>query len=468
MDSMFSDLLTTDGLTPMTLEEFHSKPHSKPYLNEVAFTPSADKMRTQEDDFPIEIDLEPKVMDAAAKDRLHMSMQEFDDVFIRTMDYIREVENISYQNLQRGAMSIEEMDTMIIDYFHRNCPEVRHENDEARLLRRLNTALSGYYVLQALIDHPDTTDIKVCGYNDIRVRIKGKAYSSKAHFIDNRDLFMFINGICIRNQVGFNNSAIITFEDAHDRHYLLRFTISSPEVNAVEFPYMHIRKTAKEKPDWDELINRDMLTENIKNFLINCAKYSRCVVFAGPPGSGKSTALNAFIEYIPKTRESLVIQENDELFTNQPGFMFKHVTHGFDGGRIYTLEDLARMALVEGCNEFIVGEVKGGEMRNVMTLLNSGGYGALTVHANNAYEVMDKLADLVKYGSTYSFEEARRMLRSVDTVVYMEGYKIRQILACKGYDDESKQFIYENLYEYNFQENNTDVKEISDEENQND
>ena len=60
--------------------------------------------------------------------------------------------------------------------------------------------------------------------------------------------------------------------------------------------------------------------------------------------SGKTTLLNAFIEKIPRTRETLVIQENDELFTQQSGFMFKHVTHGFDGGRAYTLEDLGKMA----------------------------------------------------------------------------------------------------------------------------
>jgi Flp pilus assembly CpaF family ATPase len=164
--------------------------------------------------------------------------------------------------------------------------------------------------------------------------------------------------------------------------------------------------------------------------------------------SGKSTALNAFIEYIPKTRESLVIQENDELFTSQSGFMFKHPTYNFHGEGVCTLEDLGKMALVEGCNEFIVGEVKGGEMRYVMTLMNAGGYSALTVHSTNAYETLDKMADLVKYGSSYSFDEARRMLKAFDTVVYMEGYKIREILEVNGYDDDRKDYNYINIYRY--------------------
>jgi Flp pilus assembly CpaF family ATPase len=106
------------------------------------------------------------------------------------------------------------------------------------------------------------------------------------------------------------------------------------------------------------------------------------------------------------------------------------------------------MALVEGCNEFIIGEVKGGEMRYAMTLVNAGGYAALTVHSTNAYETLDKLADLVKYGSSYSFDEARRMLKTFDTVVYMEGYKVREILENEGYDDDTKQYKYINIYRY--------------------
>ena len=258
----------------------------------------------------------------------------------------------------------------------------------------------------------------------------------------------FGDGLAIRNHVDIFSHPVITFTDKHDPKYILRFTISSPMVNAVDYPYLHIRKVPKTKPTFDDLIEAGMLNEDVKLYLIDRAKASRGIVFAGPPGSGKTTALNAFIEYIPKTRETLVIQENDELYTEQSGFMFKHVAHGFQGEPVCTLEDLGKMALVEGCNEFIIGEVKGGEMRYAMTLLNAGGYAALTVHSTNAYETMDKLADLVKYGSSYSFDEARRMLKTFDTVVYMEGYKIREILEINGYNDDTKQYNYVNIYRY--------------------
>ena len=278
--------------------------------------------------------------------------------------------------------------------------------------------------------------------------VKVKAYQSNAMFMNEADLFRFVEGLAIRNNKDIFSRHTITFTDTHDENYILRFSISSPSINAVDYPYLHIRKVPKEKPDFEQLIKDDMLNEDLKLYLIDRAKASKGIIFAGPPGSGKTTALNAFIEYIPKTRETLVIQENDELHTEQPGFMFKHPYYGVDGEADCTLETLAKIALVEGCNEFIIGEVKGGEMRYAMTLLNAGGYFATTIHATNAYEVLEKAADLVKYGSDYSFNEARRMLKTVDTIVYMEGYKIREILECTGYDDATQQFKYVNIYRY--------------------
>ena len=422
-----------------------------PYLNAVdSFLPEVGEERTVDDDEARIFDATKTPLDYNIHERIHIPQRSFDKVFAQTMTYFREVEHLQYEAVQRGELSIEELDDFIKDYLHRVHHEIIPDTiDEKKMLAKLNTAIAGYYVLQPCIDVPETTDIKVCGAKDVRVRIKGKAYSSNVGFIDTGDLYNFVNGICIRNNVGFGASPIITFADQHERDYILRFVISAPRITMPNIPYLHIRKVPRTKPGFDRLINKDhMLTAPVRDYLINKMKNARCIIIAGGPGSGKTTLLNELIEYIPKTRESLVIQENDELFTKQPGFMFKHVTHGYDGFPVCTLEDLGKMALVEGCNEFIVGEVKGGEMRNVMSLINTGGYAAFTVHSTNAYDVLDRVADLIKYGSDYSFEEAHRMLKEVDTIVYMGGYKIRDILEVHGYNIDTHQYNYREVYRY--------------------
>lgn len=422
-----------------------SKEH--PLLNQLKNAGQAyisESNRTEEDNRAITYDVGGNI-----RGRTHISPLEFDRIYNSTMRFFTEQERFAFKQYQTGEKKKEEFFRDCASYLKKNFPkEMGNENDFNVMMSRINLAMFRYDVIQPLIDNPDTTDIKICGPFDIRVRVKGKAYKSSAIFQSDKDLSRFIEGLSYRNWVDILANPIVTFTDDHDPSYILRFTVSSPIINAVPYPYLHIRKISKNKPDFDELIRRGMFNEDIKQYLIDRAKLSHGIIFAGPPGSGKSTALNAWIEYIPKTRETLVIQENDELYTEQSGFMFKHVTHGFHGEPVVTLEDLGKMALVEGCNEFIIGEVKGGEMRSVMTLLNAGGYAALTVHSTNAYETLDKCADLVKYGSDYSFSEARRMLKTFDTIVYMEGYKIREILEVDGYNDADDTYNYIPIYRY--------------------
>lgn len=402
-----------------------------------------DAGRTEEDDYAITYDATSTI-----KKRTHIADDVFERIYNDTMRYYTDQERYQYEQYQSGEKKPMEFYKDCANYLRRNFPEMSNANDFNAMMDRIDLAVFHYDVLQPLIDNPETTDIKICTPYDIRVRVKGKAYQSNAMFLNEKDLMRFIEGLAIRNRVDIWSNPLVTFTDAHDENYILRFMVSNPMVTCSGLPNLHIRKVPKRKASFDDLIAAGMLTEDVKMYLIDRAKASRGIVFAGPPGSGKTTALNAFIEYIPKTRETLVIQENDELFTEQSGFMFKHVTHGFAREPVVTLEDLAKMALVEGCNEFVIGEVKGGEMRYAMTLINAGGYAALTVHSTNAYETLDKLADLVKYGSDYTFREARRMLKTFDTVVYMEGFKIREILEVEGYDDESDRYRYVNIYRY--------------------
>lgn len=407
--------------------------------------------RTEKDDVALSFDTS-----SALRQRTHLSPSRFEAIYRETVKYFTIQEKYYFKQLQSGDKPAKDFEMRCAQYLKTNFKEMQNANDFNVMMNRIMLAIFKYDVLQPLIDHPDTSDIKVCGPDDIRVRIKGEAYKSNANFMDVDDLQRFVDGLAIRNKVNIMGLPTITFTDTHDENYILRFSVSSPFVNAVDYPYLHIRKVPKSKPFFDDLIKRKMLTPKVKAYLIDRAKLSRGIVFAGPPGSGKTTALNAFIEHIPKTRETLVIQENDELQTKQSGFMFKHVSHGFMGEPVCTLEDLGKIALVEGCNEFIIGEVKGGEMRYAMTLINAGGYAALTVHSTNAYETLDKLADLVKYGSSYTFQEARRMLKTFDTVVYMEGYKIREILEVAGYNDETDTYNYIPIYKYQRDPNEDD------------
>ena len=191
-----------------------------------------------------------------------------------------------------------------------------------------------------------------------------------------------------------------------------------------------------------------MFDKKIHDYLLDCGKYSRGVVFAGPPGSGKTVCLNWFLEKAyEQSAEILVIQENDELFCYRKGVMIQHVVnYASDDELPVDLEELGRLALVAGANVFIIGEAKGAEICSAITLSNSGCRTAITIHSPSSTETLDKMADLAMRGYATDYEQARRMLKSFQTIVYLEDFQVKEISEITGYDEQTKEITYRNIY----------------------
>ena len=407
----------------------------KPYVPSVARTIEDDKALTWN----------AKLFESTK--RTHCSVERFEKIFEETMAYITTTEHHMYMDIQRGNTTEREFIAWLRGYFNRTYPEMRNDNDFNIMYERLHTAVFQYYVLQPLIDHEDTSDIKVCAPDDIRVRVKGKAYKSSSCFLNEMDLFQFIEGLALRNGLDFSHPEI-TFTDTHDKHYVLRFLISAPAVNAVDYPYLHIRKVPRDKPDFDKLVKDEMLTPMVVEYFKDRVKTSKGIVLSGPPGSGKTTLLNAGLEVIPKTRETLVIQENDELFAYRKGVKFQHVVNyeGRNGEIPVSLEDLGKLALVAGANVFVIGEAKGAEICSAITLSNSGCRTAITIHSNSSTDTINKMADLAMRGYAEDMDQAKRMLTSFQTIVYLEDFQIKEISEIVGYNEAAHDMEYRYIY----------------------
>lgn len=292
------------------------------------------------------------------------------------------------------------------------------------------------------------TDIKITDPYSIRVRIKGKAYLSNVTFVNDEDYDRFITGISVLNNVDLTVPTQ-TFTDQQDENYILRFSITAPYITGNKYPIMHIRKLPREKLMGKELMEAGMMDQKIHDYLLDCGKYSSGIVFAGPPGSGKTTILNWFLEVAyESSAEILVIQENNELFAYRKGVMFENVvTNPQRGEQACSLEDLGRMALVAGANVFVIGEAKGGEITSAITLSNSGCRTAITIHSPSAEDTIDKMTDLALRGSpNTTYEQAKRMIKTFQTIVYLEDFKVKEISEVVGYSEEKKDMIYRTIY----------------------
>lgn len=374
----------------------------------------------------------------------------FITIFQEAMKYITEAEKTSYYGVLKGQKDKRSFIELLEAYIQRTFVDTARllKEDVPALMQKLHRALFELYIVQDLIDDPEINDIKITDPFSIRVRIKNKAYLSNVTFIDQDDYMRFIYGVATLNGIDLSVPTQ-TFTDEQDEQYLLRFSITAPYITCSGYPIIHIRKLPRKKLMADDLIKAGMMDEKIRNYLLDCGKHSKGVVFAGPPGSGKTTLLNWFLEEAyESSAEILCIQENDELFAYRKGVMFEHVVSNPQGSqRACTLEQLGQMALVAGANVFIIGEVKGPEVVSAITLSNSGCRTALSIHSQSARDAIDKLVDLTLRGmQNVNYEQAKRSTKSFDTIVYLQDFKVQEIVKVERYNEERKDMDYIQIY----------------------
>lgn len=375
--------------------------------------------------------------------------ESFTEVFREIMTHVNGVEYYRYVAVMMGNENESNFLESIKEYTEKTYVKTGAlaEEDVPAMMKKLHRSLFQLYIIQDLIDDPKVSDIDVTDYNCIQCRVGGTTYTTNITFIDMADYNRFIEGLAIRNGISLTEPDQ-TFTDDRDENYILRFSLTAPYVTSVGHAYLHIRKISRVKMMDDDLFKAGMFNEVIRDYLLDCGKFSRGVVFAGPPGSGKTIMLNWFLERAyERSAEILVIQENDELFAYRKGVKFEHVvTNSYNGEQLVDLEDLGRMALVNGARVFVIGESKGGEICSAITLSNSGCRTALTAHSNSSTETIDKLADLAQRGYAKDTAQAKKMLTAFQTIVYLEGFKVREIAEVIGYDDELKDMKYRYIY----------------------
>jgi len=105
-------------------------------------------------------------------------------------------------------------------------------------------------------------------------------------------------------------------------------------------------------------------------------------------------------------------------------------------------------------DRIILGEVRGVEARTLLDSLNTGHSGSLaTIHANSAEKALHRFANLVMRShsqATFSDVEAE-IADAVEYIVHVErrpGRRvIREVLALRGYDRDTKRFQIEPVFE---------------------
>lgn len=366
------------------------------------------------------------------------------DIAVEELVHYFTSENPALLNqMERGVLTKEEFLDVVVD----KIKEMRLDKEfSKKVYKSFQKYMWSYDRLDELIEDEDISDIKVLRYNCIRIKVKGKRKTSTVRFKDEKAYVRFVEKAAIKNKVSISDqNAVTNFTDTESNpRFIMRWNISTPFVNSISTPYIHIRKIDKHKVGFTTLIQRGMMSPDIARFLRYEATHSEGLIFTGKGASGKTTCMNAALDLIPLNNSGLVIQENEELFSDiHPDLMFQKTVLNKGEGKIqYTLQDLARNGLLVDLDYFVIGEIKGGEALYMLNASYTGHKCWCSVHGASSTEGINKLVDYIKYSSDYSREDALHMLTHLETVIFMKNYKVWEVSKIVGWDANKGDLIY--------------------------
>jgi pilus assembly protein CpaF len=147
------------------------------------------------------------------------------------------------------------------------------------------------------------------------------------------------------------------------------------------------------------------------------------VLICGGTGTGKTTLLNALSSFISDRDRIVTIEDAAELQLQQ-----KHVVRletrppNVEGKGEIVARDLVRNALRMRPDRIIVGEVRSGEVLDMLQAMNTGHEGSMTtIHANTPRDAMSRIEAMVGMSGVNMSESLVRqtIARSLEVIIQL-------------------------------------------------
>lgn len=148
----------------------------------------------------------------------------------------------------------------------------------------------------------------------------------------------------------------------------------------------------------------------------------RCAfIVSGGTGSGKTTLLAAMLGLVNPHERIVIVEDATELRPDHPHVVgLEARPANIEGAGLVTVRDLVRQGLRMRPDRLIVGEVRGGEVVDLLAALNTGHEGGCgTIHANSPADVPARF-EALGVAAGMSRDAVHSQLRSsLDLVVHL-------------------------------------------------
>lgn len=263
-------------------------------------------------------------------------------------------------------------------------------DDEAACVRDVLASISGFGVLQPLLDDPEIEEIWLNGPAHVHVARGGNAERTDLRMTDAtmRDLverMLQSTGRRVDISQPFVDASL---PDGSRLHVAIADVVRGSWA-------VNIRKFLPKYRSLEALTAQGALTSALADLLRSAMRDGVSVIVSGATHAGKTTLLGALLDSCADGQRIITVEETFELAVDGPDVVaLQGRQASLEGTGEITLRRLVKEALRMRPDRLVVGEVRDAEALDLVLALNTGVPGAGTVHANSAAEALEKLTIL--------------------------------------------------------------------------
>ena len=271
--------------------------------------------------------------------------------------------------------------------------------------------------LEPLLHQPGVTDVLVNGPNQVFIDRGAGLELTDLRFPCEGDVRRLAQRLAA--SVGRRLDDAVPFVDARmadgSRVHAVLGTLALPGT------CISLRVPAQRSFSLEDCVAAGSLTPGTAQLLARIIGAKLAFLISGGTGSGKTTLLAALLALVPPQERIVIVEDSRELSPNHP-----HVVR-IEGRPANTeltgaisLTDLVRQSLRMRPDRLVVGEVRGAEICDLLTAMNTGHEGGCgTVHANSTADIPARLEALASLGGLPRPALHAQLAAALDAVIHV-------------------------------------------------
>jgi pilus assembly protein CpaF len=309
------------------------------------------------------------------------------------------------------------------------------QSAEATLAGEVKSALSGYGQLDDLIANPAIEEIWINAPDQVFIFENSTT----------RRLDLNLTALDVRQAVermlrdsGRRLDRSEPFVDAT----LLngsRLHVVIPDVTREHWS-VNIRKFPTKVYSLEDLVHLGSMSHAMASFLSEQFRLGINILVSGATQAGKTTMLCALLNVGHLSERLVSVEETFEIRTNYVDWVALQARQAnLEGVGEITLRRLVKEALRMRPSRLVIGEVRQAEALDLLIALNSGIAGLCTIHANSAFDALEKLKllPLLSGENIPSLFVSQTVERTIGLVVHCEmdssgKRRVAQVIQSKG------------------------------------